>query len=232
MPNIPIKVGSMMAENKIEKTEEIDLFELMMEQNFLKRMDWFTYLNQSARPGGIVFVGDSLTEEFLVTDIYQGLNVHNRGIGGDTTIGLLKRMNESIFDLQPRKVILLIGTNDLALLNPTPEAVITNIQLICEQIKAKLPDAKLVLLSLYPTIGEDFKDVTPESIKARGNNVIDLINGELFKLTSDLNIHYLDANSRLKDENGQLNKAYTRDGLHLNTNGYQVIQELLQPFMK
>lgn len=65
-------------------------------------------------------MGDSLTNEFPIHELLalrkdeRLFHIHNRGIGGDTTDGVLRRMAESIWDLQPNKVFLLIGTNDLA----------------------------------------------------------------------------------------------------------------------
>ncbi|TAH68304.1 MAG: lysophospholipase [Anaerolineaceae bacterium] len=205
---------------------------MFFEQTFMSRLDWFIYLNKMAPKGGVVFVGDSLTQEFLIRDVYPNRNYHNRGIGGDTTVGLLKRMDESIYQLEPSKVVLLIGTNDFAILHSTPETVTDNIERICRSIKEKLPGTELVLESIYPTISQDYKQIDEEAISQRSNIVIDAANEKLKLIAADMQIEYVDINSSLKDANGQLKKEISRDGLHLNTKGYEIVQCLLQPYLE
>ena len=62
-----------------------------------------------------MFVGDSITDLYVLDDHYADLPqaVYNRGIGGDTTAGVLARLQVSVLDLQPDVVVLMIGTNDL-----------------------------------------------------------------------------------------------------------------------
>ena len=75
----------------------------------------FRELNACARKGEIVFVGSSLCEFFPICELLQNveprIRVYNRGIAGDVTEGLLARMEESVFALEPRKVFINIGTN-------------------------------------------------------------------------------------------------------------------------
>ena len=80
------------------------------------------------------------------------MDVYNRGIGGDTTVGLLKRLDVSVFDLKPKTVVLLIGTNDLALLDTTVEVIYENITQILQRIKAQFKDVDILLQSVYPVI--------------------------------------------------------------------------------
>lgn len=214
------------------KDEEKDFATLLFEQSYVSRVDWFRYLNRLAEPGGIVFVGDSITQEFMVTEIYRGKNVYNRGIGGDTTEGLFKRLEESVFQLKPKTIFLLIGTNDLALLDTTPERIAGNIREICREIVDRLPQSTLVLESIYPTISPVFSEITPEAMKARANNVIDYTNGLLQQVAAELGIVYLDINRHLKDETGLLQPDYTRDGLHLTPKGYTIVQQCIKPFIE
>jgi lysophospholipase L1-like esterase len=73
----------------------------------------FTHLNAVAKPGSIVFLGDSITDFFRVNEFFPGVYVINRGISGDTTDGVLNRLAESVYELSPSKIFLMIGTNDL-----------------------------------------------------------------------------------------------------------------------
>lgn len=78
----------------------------------------FRCLNAAAKKGETVFVGSSLCELFPISEMLQNveprIRVYNRGIGGDVTDGLLQRMEESVFALEPKKVFINIGTNDIS----------------------------------------------------------------------------------------------------------------------
>ncbi len=67
--------------------------------------------NKTLPKDGIVFIGDSITQGFNVHEFYYGLPVFNRGIIGDTTTGVLARMNESVYELSPSKVFIAIPHN-------------------------------------------------------------------------------------------------------------------------
>ena len=107
----------------------------------------FIELNKSAKPGGIVFVGDSITDFFRLNEFFHGVYIINRGIGGDTTDGVLKRLSESVFDLSPSKVFILIGTNDIGE-NKSYDHIIGNIALIIDKIQNKCPEANIYLQSI------------------------------------------------------------------------------------
>ena len=71
-------------------------------------------MNDEEEKNGIVFLGDSITDFCDLDTYYPGLNAVNRGIAGDMTVGVLRRMEASVFALEPRLVVLLIGVNDLS----------------------------------------------------------------------------------------------------------------------
>ena len=107
--------------DKAYKKGADDLFSAILANGWKKKVNDFNEYNKCVNKGGIIFVGDSLTDNYNVYEYYKGYDVYNRGIGGDTTIGLLKRMNESVYDLKPSIVVLLIGINDFELVeNSTP----------------------------------------------------------------------------------------------------------------
>ena len=74
----------------------------------------FEKMNDEEEKNGIVFLGDSITDFCDLDTYYPGLNAVNRGIAGDMTVGVLRRMEASVFALEPRLVVLLIGVNDLS----------------------------------------------------------------------------------------------------------------------
>src|SRR5215469_15801192 len=85
--------------------------------------------------GAVVFLGDSITQGWTtLKKDFPGLKVANRGIGGDTTRGVLYRLDADVLNLEPAAVVLLIGTNDLGL-GGDPEQVAVNIREIVAELR-------------------------------------------------------------------------------------------------
>jgi lysophospholipase L1-like esterase len=198
-----------------------DFFKLLVSFGFESKVVAFRELNKMAKPGGIVFIGDSITQDYPVSEFYAGMNVLNRGIGGDTTEGLLKRLDVSVFELKPKTVVCLIGTNDFALLDATPEMVAANIERIVTLIKAFDPTIKIILESIYPVN----PTLDPFTVGKRINQHIMKTNSILKHLS---NVDFVDLYPLLLDQMGNLNHSYSHDGLHVNMIGYQKITEAIK----
>jgi lysophospholipase L1-like esterase len=212
-------------------------WERMMETAWHTRVSWFRTFNRQAAPGGTVLVGDSLTQEFPLHELMalQGdqrlFTVHNRGIGGDTTNGVLRRMAESIWDLAPGKVFLLIGTNDLNNAHAAPADIARNIRGIIEQTHARCPQTLFTVLSLYPVNARADEGMDIFAVGSRTNERIRAVNAALERMAVKTGASYLDLHSLLTDEHGNLRRAYTREGLHLSPEGYIVVYEALSPLL-
>ncbi len=183
----------------------------------------FRNYNKYAKKGGIVFVGDSITQDFNVYEYFHGRNVYNRGIGGDTSKGVLGRLQESVFDLEPEKVFLNIGTNDLELLNDGIDGIHSRIQEIIYKIKETLPNTTLYLISVYPVNPA----VDSKTVGKRKNTDISELNNRLSELEG---ITFIDLYSKLVDEEG-LCRSYTIEGLHMNQQGYEIIKQELEQYL-
>jgi lysophospholipase L1-like esterase len=208
-----------------------DFFTLLLEASYKNRVEWFRELNKDVKKGGIVLVGDSLTHEFLIHEMMDAYGrIHNRGIGGDTTSGLLKRINESILDLNPKKVFLLIGTNDLTLFPNEHLQLVENIRKIIDKTLSTCKDVQFYLISLYPINDSNEPKIDKFSVTIRSNEIIDHVNLMLKQLADKTGVFYLNFNSLLKDNNGNLKLEYTREGLHLSPAGYKVILKELQKY--
>ncbi|MFA6627434.1 MAG: GDSL-type esterase/lipase family protein [Bacilli bacterium] len=189
----------------------------------------FNNLNRNAILHGIVFLGDSLTEFYPVDEFFYGCDVYNRGIAGDTTDGVLKRLENNVLILEPSKLFLQIGTNDLGKRKP-PEYIFNNIKKIIETIRTRLPETQLYVISLYPVNAK----ATPYSksiMLGRKNTDIHAINCWLNTYCQQQQLPYLDVASILRDENGLLKKEYTVEGLHISFLGYAAITEVLKPYV-
>ncbi len=200
-----------------------DTFEMILKAGYEQKKAEFALLDKEAKKGEVVLVGDSLTDNYPVNECFlnKDYRVYNRGIGGDTSEGLKKRLEESVFLLSPSVVVLLIGINDFALKSgSTPSSIATSIQEIVEEIHKKLPNASIILEGLYPVNKSADPKIDRGSVDNKDNELILETNG-LFKKIKG--VHYLDLSKVLADENGELRLEYTREGLHLNADGYFAI---------
>lgn len=186
-----------------------------------KRMrDGFTHHCKTlAKEGQVVFFGDSITELLNISDWYgeyslkSGLELYNRGIGGDTTIGLYKRAEENVLSIKPKTVVLLIGTNDLGIGFDT-EFISNSMENILKLFKSVCPECRVILQAVYPVI-------EGKAGKRRNKDILEL--NEKYKLLAEkYGADFIDLTAVLSDENGNLRREYTYDGLHLTAQGYAV----------
>jgi lysophospholipase L1-like esterase len=187
---------------------------------YFARTNEFKIYNRFAKPQGIVFVGDSLTQRYPLNEFFPGLHVYNRGIDGDTTVGLLKRLDLSIFDLKPTTVVLQIGTNDLQVEGITKDLTIVNIQKIVKAIQTTLPAIHLILVSLYPVNLSIDKLVNKFIVGPRTNEDIKSINQAIANIQG---VKFVNVYPHLLNEDKELNMQYSKEGLHLSLAGYATI---------
>lgn len=189
-----------------------------------KRRKLYCDLSNITQKGQNVFIGDSITEFYPIADLLSDFSVINRGIGGDTSEDLLSRLND-ILILEPKKIFMLIGTNDIGLSVPQ-EQTVSNIETICKKIAEKLPNTELYLISVLPVNSE--KECIRNSALPRTNDAIDSLNERICGIDG---VKFIDAGSKLKDESGKLKEEFTLDGLHLSVKGYVVYSEILKPYL-
>lgn len=182
-----------------------------------KKRDNFVFLNKTCcKEGQIVLAGDSITEIFnmdLFNDYMLENNVHvyNRGISGDTSDRFLERFDDTVLSIKPKTLVILIGTNDLTLIDNV-DYVFDNIKTCV--LKASKVCQKVIIESVFPV---DYK-------QTKKNNNIKKLNIALKSICND-NIIYLDLYNDLLDEKGGFNNKYTYDGLHPNAQGFKLISE-------
>ncbi|HHZ11377.1 MAG TPA: lysophospholipase [Acholeplasmataceae bacterium] len=181
--------------------------------------------------GETVFLGDSLTEFFRIEEFFHAHNPYNRGIAGDTTDDVLERLESNVIDLEPSKVFLQIGTNDLeARKKGKKEMTVENIKKILSRLQEALPEGEIYFLSLYP-VNRKAKFFSPFFVRGRKNEDIVKINAAVKTFCEEKGITFIDVYSRLVDENGNLNKDYTFEGLHLSFEGYKKVVEAVKPYL-
>lgn len=137
----------------------------------IRRTDWFrgvwkkrrsSWLNEkkASDQGGIVFLGDSITqgwgEDFK--GLFGDVNVVNRGISGDTSRGLLLRLKRDVIDLSPAAVVIMIGANDLAE-KAKGEIIFKNVQSIIGNLKSHNSKMPIILCETFPCAPDDYRPV-------------------------------------------------------------------------
>ena len=209
----------------------------MMKRQWTQKVKMHSMLNKMAKKGQIVFAGSSLAENFPICEMLQNLDkryiVYNRGIGGDVTTGMLERMDTTIFQLEPSKVFINIGTNDISRPGYQRETLLANYRETLRQIRERLPDTTVYVMSFYP-VNRELPSIDPEMVAnmfgARTNEELKAVNAELEKLAGEMGCRYIDLFDCLLDERGNLREEYAVDGMHMYPNGYAVVLEKLLPY--
>ncbi len=191
-----------------------------------------TYMmeNRYLSSGQIVFVGDSITDLYKLDDHYTDLplETYNRGVGGDNTTHLLKRLDVSITEIAPSVVVLLIGANDVNGF-VEDEVILENYTEIVTRIRTALPDTKLYCVSMIPQ-NDDLESYSHLSAADNTARILEL-NPQIRRIAEERGAVYVDLFPHLADGNNSLNKEYSDDGLHLNEAGLSVWTEIMLPLL-
>ena len=199
-----------------------------------REKEYYPYWNQRAShfktlpdtEGEIIFLGDSITDGCSWTEMFQNLCVKNRGISGDTTEGVIDRLDE-VLESNPDKIFLMIGINDLGG-GESADQVINNIKRIVRNIQKKTPETTLILEGILP-VNPDF-DLFPNYMTK--TQEILTVNRELKKFAKKENITYVDLYSLFVNKDNKLNPEYTNDGLHLLGSGYLIWKKAVEKYIE
>lgn len=177
----------------------------------------------------IVFLGDSITDYYPFDDIFLDLPIVNSGKAGYKTADILKEMDTLVYQYNPTSVYILIGTNDF--ITETDEnqveEVEDNIVKIVNKIKKNRKNTKIYIQSIYPVN----RNINKESVADRDNEEIQEVNKFLKDYCIENKYTYIDIYKYLIDEDGNLKKQYTNDGLHANEIGYARISQVLLKYL-
>jgi len=183
-----------------------------------------------ARQGDIdvLFMGDSITDFWRnpdgdyagkpVLDKYFGnLKVANFGIAGDTTQGVLYRLqNGEGQGFSPKAVMLMIGTNNTG--RNTAGEIAEGIGAVVLELQKNFPKAKILLLGIFP------RSTANDPVRA----TIAEINAIISRLHDGNRVHYLDIGSKFLDADGNIPRDVMSDSLHPTTKGYEIWAEAVK----
>jgi lysophospholipase L1-like esterase len=170
----------------------------------------------------IVFLGDSLTNEGEWADWFPGVTIKNRGISGDTTYGVLTRL-EPILAGKPRKIFLMIGVNDITKDVPV-QRILYNYTEIINQVRTRTPDTEMFVISVLPVDTQFHGD--------RAQRDVMRLNDHLQRLAQRFSCQYIDLCSEFLNDRGELDAQYSLDGLHLNGHAYRLWQQMIQEYVQ
>jgi lysophospholipase L1-like esterase len=178
----------------------------------------------------VVFMGDSITDGWKLADYFPGRPFINRGISGQTTPQMLIRFRPDVIALQPKVVVILAGTNDLAgNTGPmTVECIEDNLQSMAEM--ARLHGIRVVFSSVLPVSDYNKNKDGAAIVRTiqRPPDKIVALNQWMKKYAADNGLVYLDYFSAMADEKGFFKEDLARDGLHPNDKGYQIMKPLAE----
>jgi lysophospholipase L1-like esterase len=172
----------------------------------------------------IVIAGDSMAAYLNTHHYFKNISIMNQGIPGDTTEGLMKRL-DYVFKVSPKKIFLNIGSNDLVLLHKKPIEIVESIISLIQRIKSELKEVKIYLFNVTP-VNETVEYANHLYIFGRKNEDIIEINDLLNKrLPVDM---LIDIYHEVVDEHEKLKPSLTNDGIHLNDLGYTIYAQLMK----
>lgn len=173
----------------------------------------------------VVFMGNSITEGWKTEhpDFFSTNNYICRGISGQTTPQMLIRFRQDVIELQPKVVVILAGTNDIA-----GNTGLSTLDMIMNNLKSMAELAienniRVVLSSVLPAYDYPWKKGLKPNIK------IPALNAMIKRYCTEKNIVYLDYFSDMKDDKNGMIAEYTTDGVHCTSKGYDKMESFVLP---
>ena len=173
----------------------------------------------------LVFLGDSITagwgsKQDIWKKAFGAYTPANFGIGGDRTQHVLWRIqNGELETIKPKAVVIMIGTNNVG--SDPAEGIAKGVTAIVETVRAKQPQAKILLLAVFPR-GEK---ASPNP----GRDKLKQVNAIIAKLDDGKHVHFLDIGEKFLQPDGSLTKEIMPDFLHLSAAGYQIWADAISP---
>src|ERR1700692_3871121 len=174
----------------------------------------------------VVFFGDSITAIWKLDESFPGKPYINRGIGGQTTSQMLVRFRQDVIDLQPKAVVILAGTNDIAgntgpISNQDIEANLASMAELAREHGIRMIVSSILPVNNYMPESQDFFEQRPLERSLA-------LNSWLKDYCTKNHLMYLDYFSAMVDSKGLLQRDLANDGLHPNKAGFAVMTPLAE----
>jgi N-acetylglucosamine-6-sulfatase len=209
--------------------------------------DWIEHHNRfvaraMAGPVPLLFLGDSITRGWLRPATAPGpgpdplwrerfgpRRAENFGIDGDHVEHLLWRIRHGeLARIEPEVVVLLIGTNNIAL--DPPEAIAEGVAAVVDEIHRRSPTTVIILIGLLPRGGvlghgqPAFTDMPDPRVPE--------VNRLIAPIGDRPRVAFIDVGDRLLGSNGRINRSYQPDLLHLSRPAYEILADAIEPTIR
>jgi len=193
--------------NFVEVAKKGDIDVLFMGDSI---MDWWRSGGRGARTNGVIpYGGKAVFEKY-----FSSMKVANFGIAGDTTQGVLWRLQHGEGEgYKPRAVMLMIGTNNTG--RNSPPEIAMGVADVVFELRKDFPEAKILLLAVFPRSGPTSK------VRVQ----IDEINKIIPALHDNQHVFYMDIGLKFLAPDGSIPQDIMSDGLHPTSKGYQIWAE-------
>ena len=182
---------------------------------YLQKKSQFEMLAQNEKYE-TVMLGDSITDGGLWNELLNYDLVQNRGIAGDTTEGVLDRLDS--INVSIKKVFIMIGINDF-FQEKSVDEVFANYKKII-----KILEEKKIKVYIQSTL------YVGENRPKKYNEKVELLNEKLKKLAIEKALVFIDLNKILAPKK-TMPEAHSYDELHLNGVAYKLwVQEIRKYF--
>ena len=175
----------------------------------------------------IVFVGDSITQGFETAgkktwSVFAELGAVNLGVSGDRTEHVLWRLQQApITRLEPKVIVLLIGTNNLGHGTANAEQTLEGVLAVLAALRAQAPQARILVTEIFPR---------GERINAMRGDILQV--NQAVRGQVDANTRCLPIGDRWVLADGTIAKATMPDFLHLSPAAYEQWAAALLPEIK
>lgn len=169
-----------------------------------------------------VFLGNSITEGFDLEVHFPDHEVANRGIVGDHLDGLIERLENSAVHLQPKKLFLMIGINDIG--DKRSDAYLKSMFIrLVDTLQVSLPETEIYLHAMLPT-SPRWKNCPPEQIKR--------MNGFLALLALEKGLVFVNLYPYFLGDMERVNPTLVKDGIHPNQVGYEIWASKISDYLE
>jgi len=200
-----------------------------IKEHYKKRM--LEIRSQEVEKGQIVLLGDCVIESIDVNEHFNGLNVYNNGISGDTTKLLQETLYKRAIKYKPSKLFISIGSNDIGFDARDVRSIYNHIVEIVEEVQQRSRETEIYLVSVIPVNATVADYINRDYVDARDNFDINMLNFYLRNFARKSRLKFIDASKVLKNNYDTLNLKYTIDGFHLNDDGLKVITSMIKQYV-
>lgn len=188
--------------------------------DYWARFSWTNTIEKLHIDFDIAFFGNSITRGSDFQAVFPDKRIINLGYSGDNIKGMIKRV-PMIKKSKAKKVFVMAGTNDLPYLSL--EDYKTNFTKLITTIQDSIPGIKIYVESILPT-NHELRNHTPNDVVQKANEIAE-------EIARQFNCSYIDLYSLYVDENDELPKEYTDDGIHLLPQYYRIWKDKITPMI-